>query len=469
MLGGVDHLAAFVANEKASAPRRLVLGAGPMLFADPAVDAKKRSQDEWKAQAIYDVFRSTGLTAWAPAANDFALGGDFLAKLPESADVLVAANLEGIAAKPARVVDLGGERVGIAGVSVPRFAAGDAKGITIGDATAALERAGKWLDEQGARIRVGLVSMPRGEALRLAEKVKGFQVVLLGKAAERGETNDPPTPPVLLGETLVVETPNHVQGVAVVDLFVKDGRYSFTDGSGIADEERRQSLRLRIDDLQARLDKARGSSSDLAARRRDLERSRAELAELSKERPPPAGSFFRYRYVEVRESLGSEPRAAARLAEYYRRVNEHNREAFKDVLPPPVAPGESGYAGVDACTSCHEEERAFWNGTRHAKAYPTLANQNKQFNLECVGCHVTGYEAPGGSTVAHVAKLENVQCEVCHGPGSRHVAKPEERGLVVAKPEKSLCAPKCHHPPHVKPSWSVDDAWPHIIGKGHGG
>ena len=104
----------------------------------------------------------------------------------------------------------------------------------------------------------------------------------------------------------------------------------------------------------------------------------------------------------------------------------------------------------------------------HAKAYPTLVRQNKQYNLECVGCHVTGYEAPGGSTVAHVEKLENVQCEVCHGPGSRHVEKPKEPGLIARSPEKSLCASKCHHPPHVKPSWSVDEAWRHIIGKGHG-
>ena len=46
-------------------------------------------------------------------------------------------------------------------------------------------------------------------------------MVLVGKATERGETNDPPTPPVLVGETLVVETPNHLQAVASVDLFVQ--------------------------------------------------------------------------------------------------------------------------------------------------------------------------------------------------------------------------------------------------------
>jgi mono/diheme cytochrome c family protein len=98
-----------------------------------------------------------------------------------------------------------------------------------------------------------------------------------------------------------------------------------------------------------------------------------------------------------------------------------------------------------------------------------LSRQNKQYNLECVGCHVTGYEAPGGSTVAHVEKLENVQCEVCHGPGSRHLADPKDKSLITLTPEKSLCASKCHHPPHVNASWSVDESWKIIVGPGHGG
>jgi hypothetical protein len=468
MLGGVDHFAALVASESTSAPRALVLGAGPMLFSDPVVADKRKAQDDWKARALFDVARGAGLTAWTPGANDFALGADWLARLPGSADVLVAANLEGVPAKPARIVEVGSERVGIAGVTVPQVGKGVPRGLAISDPVQALERTSKWLTEQGARIRIALLALPRGEALRLVEKVAGFHVVLVGKPFERGEANDPPTPPVLVGETLVIETPNHLQAVAAVDLYVKDGSYAFADGSGIADEERRQSLMLRIADLKSRLDKAHGASEDLEARKKDLERATAELAELSKERPNPEGSFFRYRYLEIREKLGSEPRAAARLAEYYQRVNEHNREAFKDVLPPPVATGESSYVGVEVCTSCHQEERAFWDGTRHAKAYPTLSRQNKQYNLECVGCHVTGYEAPGGSTVSHVGKLENVQCEVCHGAGSRHVANPKDKTLLGVHPVKSMCA-KCHHPPHVHPSWSVDDAWQLILGKGHGG
>jgi hypothetical protein len=123
--------------------------------------------------------------------------------------------------------------------------------------------------------------------------------------------------------------------------------------------------------------------------------------------------------------------------------------------------------GVEVCSSCHLEERAFWNKMRHAKAYETLASQNKEYNLECVSCHVTGYEEPGGSTVAHVEKLTAVQCETCHGPGSRHVEDPADLKLIRLEPPRTLCASSCHHPPHVGPSWNVDEAWPKIIGEGH--
>src|SRR5262245_59764047 len=175
MLGGVDHFAALVASEAPSSPHRLVLGAGPMLFADPVLDAKKKSQDEWKANALFGVLHDTGFAAWAPGANDFALGAGWLGNLEGSKDVLVAANLDGLAARPARVIVVGGERVGIAGITLPRAGSDVPAVLGVGDAAPALERASKWLGEQGAHVRIALLAMPRGEALRLAEKITGFQ------------------------------------------------------------------------------------------------------------------------------------------------------------------------------------------------------------------------------------------------------------------------------------------------------
>jgi hypothetical protein len=466
MLGGVDHFAALLAGEAKSAPRSLLLGAGPVLFKEPALPEKSAAQDRWKAEALVELLAATKLGAWSPGANDWA-AGDALVEAAAAAGVTpLAANLAAKGVAKTRVFEIGGERVGVAGVSVPLFPKERPEGIAVGDAREALGAAARELEAQGARVRVALVTLPRGQALRLAEAVPGFQVMLVGKPAERGETNDVAAPPVRIGETLVVESSNHLQTVAVVDLFVKNGSYAFADASGIEEEETRGRLALRIQELEAVLARKDLLEADRAGRQADLERAKSELAAASAARAAPPGSSFRYRLLEVREKFGSEPKAQARLSAFYRKVNEHNRVAFQNVLPAPVPEGQSDYVGAEQCSVCHQEERAFWNRTAHHDAYATLVRQDKQFNLDCVSCHVTGYEQPGGSTVAHVEGLENVQCEVCHGPGSRHIASPLDKAL-IAIPDRAQCAAKCHHPPHVKHDWSVDAAWKKIVGPGH--
>ncbi len=477
MLGGIQHAASYVDGQSSDAPHGLVLGAGPMLFEDPVLDATSRAQDQYKAEALAASLHDMGMAAWAPGLNDWALGSGQLASLVKASGArLVAANLTGADAGAVGdyVTEVGGYKVGIAGVSDPARAGTLPDGVKAADPAAALLKSLAKLDKQGAQLRVALVALPRGRALRLAERVKGFNVMVVGKPFDEGDGNDPPTPPVLVGSTLVVQGPNHLTGVAVIDLYVRDGSFDFRDGSGIEKAAARQSLQERIDDLEHRLAKwsKAGSAvkkSDLDARRRDLSTMKRQLAELGKTKTPAKGSFFRYRLVPVMQSLGTDKAVAGRIDSYYRRVNDHNRIAFKDKTPPPVPKGESGYVGVEVCSKCHKSERKFWNTMAHAGAYPVLVKEHKQYNLDCVGCHVTGYNQPGGSTVTHVDKLENVQCEVCHGPGSRHVDEPSNPDFIVKKPPKTLCAEKCHHPPHVGKHWDVNEALTHIIGPGHGG
>ncbi len=470
MLGGIDHLAAFIAKERASAPQSIVLGAGPTLFADPMLDEKKAAQDGWKAEALARSLDDLGLRAWTPGKNDFAAGAETLAKLTGERMTLLGANLDVQQAKveAARVYDVGPYRVGVAGVSLPTYKGALPPGVQVRDPKHELESALRELEQKKAQIKIALVAITRGEALRLAEQVPGFHVLLVGKQSDQGDGNDQPTPAVLVGKTLVVQAPNHLQAVASVDFHIEDSRFDFQDGSRTADEERRTSLRLGLAELEGRLKRLADTSADKKALADQYAQKKRELEELSRPSPPTKGSFFTYRLTEVRESLGSDEKAKAHMGEYYRKVNDHNREAFKDWLPKPAAEGQSSYVGIEACTSCHQEERAFWNTTPHAKAYATLANQNKQFNLECASCHLTGYDQPGGSTLTHVEKLTDVQCEVCHGPGSRHVANPTDSKLLQAVPAKTLCAASCHHPPHVPQGWNSDEAWLKIIGKGHG-
>jgi hypothetical protein len=169
---------------------------------------------------------------------------------------------------------------------------------------------------------------------------------------------------------------------------------------------------------------------------------------------------------DVREDLGSDETVHSQMLAYYMKVNEANKVAFKDKKPPPAPKGQASYAGVEVCANCHEEPKKVWDGTAHAHAYPTLQKQFKEANLDCVNCHVTGYDKPGGSTVTFVSGLENVQCEVCHGPGSLHAAKPDKVKPPVPKPAPETCL-ECHHPPHVH-TFDAKAKMESILGPGHG-
>jgi len=228
MLGGVNHLAAYVKSQTDDAPNSALLAAGPVFFMNTALTAERQTQDAWKADALARSLGAAGLRAWAPGANDWAAGADTLASLASAAQATaLAANLQAPGLVPVRVLDVGGNKVGVAGVSVPLKDGKLPVGVNALDALSELKRAKLALDAQGAKVRVLLAAMRRGEALRLIDQVPGFQVLVVGKPFDEGETNDPPTPPELIGTTLVVEAPNHIQALGVVDLYVRDDTFEF--------------------------------------------------------------------------------------------------------------------------------------------------------------------------------------------------------------------------------------------------
>jgi len=472
-LGGIDHFAAFLARDRSGAKGSLLVAVGPTLFLDPTLEEKRSTQDRWKAEAIAASLGDIGLSAWTPGYNDWAGGAPLLATLAKSVQgPLVAANLEAVEGAVKSVVrDVGGVKVGIVGVSAPSSGGARPAGIEVKEAGPLLGAAVAEVRTQGAKLVIGLAALPRGEALRLAERVPELSALFLGKPVDSGEANDAPSAPVLVGNVLVVQTSNHLQTVGVVDFFVQGNDYKFQDATGVANAEALLSLNKRIRDYEGRLEAWEKDPSlraeDLEARRADLKKMREQQAHLSNRERPKSGSFFRYALTEVREKLGRDPKVEERMGAFYKRVNEHNRTAFAGRKPPAVPAGKSGYTGIELCSSCHLEEKLVWDRTGHGRAFATLSKQFKEYNLDCVSCHVTGYEKPGGSTVTVNDKLRDVQCEECHGPGAAHAKAPEVKGLIDPSPALGMCVTVCHHPPHVD-NFDPAHAKQFILGPGHG-
>ncbi len=110
----------------------------------------------------------------------------------------------------------------------------------------------------------------------------------------------------------------------------------------------------------------------------------------------------------------------------------------------------STYIGVKKCKMCHSKQFKTWKKMKHSKNFSQLKGDDAK-DAKCLACHTTGY-GKGGYDVAGDAennkKFENVQCESCHGPGSKHMkAKKADRKKTITL--KVTTCTGCHNP-HVK-------------------
>ncbi|MEA2751200.1 MAG: hypothetical protein QOI41_5343 [Myxococcales bacterium] len=477
-LGGMDHFGALVAAEKDKAKASGVLSAGPLFFLDMELAADRRGQEITKAETIAASMKTLHLLGFTPGRNDWAGGVDTLQKLTATASApLVAANLvaPGLAPVKWTKTKVGGIDLGIIGVAAPDKSKLPLEGVTSAPAADAVKTAAAALKKDGAQAIIVLAAVGRGEAKRIADVNPELLAILVGSTGGGGEANTTAPPAEIIGDVLIVETGNHLQTAAVLDLYPREGATAaglvkFADGTGIERIRKREELSGRIDELRARI---ATWETDKSVEKKDVDARKAELAKLEAERdaldkaPPPAtGSYYRYAMREIRDNLGNDGAIKSQMSAYYKKVNDANKLEFADRKPKAPAKGEPSYVGIDSCTNCHEEPRKVWDQTKHAHAYATLSTQFKEFNLDCVSCHVTGYDRPGGSTVTHVDDLKDVQCEVCHGPGSLHAAKPEKVKIPVAKPSADVCL-SCHHPPHVH-AFDAKVKMAEILGPGHG-
>ena len=475
-LGGVDHVAAWIQSEKAKAPQSALVAAGPLFFMEAALTPERAEQDQTKAETIARAMKVLGLVAFAPGDNDWAAGQSRLGELAQASGGVALYGGSGANGVTVRVIH--GVKVGFIGVGATASAApvgdGGARAVATVERPKAADavRAGiEAAKKEGAKVLIVLAAVGRGEAKRIADNAPELTAIIVGSQSQSGEANTVAPPAERIGNVIIAEAANHMQSVAVLDLFVRGDSFSFADASGLEQARKREELTRRLDDLRIKIANwdrdGKVSRADLDARRADMTRLERERDALDTRPAPTTGSFFRYAVKEIRVALGKDDAVGAEMLAYYKKVNDRNKILFADRAPRPHVGDQATYIGVGACaTVCHADAKKFWETTTHAHAYETLSSQFKEFNLDCVSCHVTGYEVPGGSTVTHVDKLKDVQCEVCHGPGSKHALNPTDKKLIVSRPKADLCL-SCHHPPHVE-QFDAQQKMTEILGPGHG-
>jgi peroxiredoxin len=112
--------------------------------------------------------------------------------------------------------------------------------------------------------------------------------------------------------------------------------------------------------------------------------------------------------------------------------------------PVPMLLRSKGYSGNDVCGVCHELEHETWTYTKHATAFDTLVTHGADADPECIGCHVVGYDEPGGfKSARETPELEHVGCESCHGRGGPHLSP----DFAKDGNYQTACG-TCHNPTH---------------------
>jgi hypothetical protein len=88
----------------------------------------------------------------------------------------------------------------------------------------------------------------------------------------------------------------------------------------------------------------------------------------------------------------------------------------------------------------------------------TLEKKHQQFDNECVGCHVVGFQKGGFQSLITTPQLANVQCESCHGPGRQHSENPGKGYGFMPTP---VGCTVCHKEPN-DPDFDFAVYWPKI-------
>lgn len=441
MRGGIARAAQVVAQARQEGPPLLYLDAGDALFGLPPLSPEEVGQEELKARALAKALGQMGIVAHAVGPLDVKRGAGFEEAL----------GLPDLVPGIPKLLDAGGHPIA----------------VVSGASAEALQSGAKEARAAGAQWVLGAFVGPSQTAQSLAARADlGVDLLIASHAADELDHEDSR---LLHTATPLAILQSKGRSLLRVDLSFGEGPFRLLETQAeLAQKAEGLTARIALLDQQANLPGLpaqtvkvmEGKIAELANRR----------AALLATRPPvPSGeNAFAVKFLPLEATLPQAPDVAQIVQQYDQEVGQVNlawARAHPRACPQP-APGEASYIGTAACADCHAEAFDFYRTTKHAHAYATLAAVGKQYRVDCVKCHVTGYEKPGGACgVDRVEARKDVGCEACHGPGSIHADDPSPDNIRRA-PGREVCV-GCHNPEN-SPHFDFTLYLPQILGKGHG-
>jgi hypothetical protein len=458
--GGLSRRASLLDETRAIGVDLMLVDAGDAVATigdAPELDVGSAAGLDLRAHTVLTAFKRMGIEAMVPGERELAMGADALRSLLADTKVtMVAANLRESSA-PAEhkplfqsthlVEEGGGRQVGIFGVvdlSTGAIEQLRHAGFGFEDAVSAARSAAADLRAHGANFLVALIHSDGGpgrvrkilEGAGLASGPTAVDVVVVGHddglaAAGAGGATASSTTSVTSSTSSTpssstprpIERPAIVQAGALGDTVGRiDATWPRPDGGALA------SASARLENRVVPITTALPEQLGVALIGRILTTHIVDNGHLANE------SGF--------------PTAA-----------NANSEAFENW----------DYGSSAGCAFCHQHQDMQWRGTDHAHALETLKTGGHDRQPECLGCHLTGFLAPGGTRNLKTAYtfFADVGCEACHGPSVTHMRAPNSHHGTSRKVAGTVCL-GCHTPDQSRGTFDLGEAMKQIVGPGHG-
>ncbi len=471
-MGDLARTAAVIAEARKASPAFLYVDGGSTLYdhANHTNEPGRRGQEEAKAKLLVSALTETlGVDALGLGPDDLVMGTAGV-RPPRQAANLPADT--GIPIAPPAVFERGGVRIGVFGVVSPALLA--PLSIRADDPVAAARRAITTLRGERAEAIVAIAHMNRKETAALVKAVPEIDFALVAHDAPEPNAVQPEA--VRIGDSYLIRPANRGQVLSRVDVTVRGpGRFTDAIGPGRAKLELAE-LDRRVEALKKNLAEWRAAPDAdpdfLATKQRELDELDQQRTALDQAplRIPTAGNWFVLTQIEIDKKLPCDAAVQDAKIAFDKQMGAANLAAAAGHRAPPVPPGGAGYVGRAECEDCHEDELAMWESTGHSRAWVGLERVGKALDYDCILCHVTGWEKPGGSSLADTKGLRDVQCEVCHGPGSLHIAVDDDdakfRATIRKTPSEGVCL-GCHTEEHSD-LFDYEAYLRNITGPGHG-
>jgi len=131
--------------------------------------------------------------------------------------------------------------------------------------------------------------------------------------------------------------------------------------------------------------------------------------------------------ITLKRSMRRDTLVTAKMMEFFKEETKRRKELkLRRMVARDEMTGKirERYLGMEMCARCHMDVFDSFMLTKHYSAFSSVSSGEDSRNPNCLSCHTTGYGEFSGydprTEEARGVNLRGVQCEACHGPGTRH-------------------------------------------------